>query len=46
MHIAIAVGTLLLGSWVLNAPEEEEETEPELMQPPATAPEPAKPSTP
>ena len=27
MQIALAVGTLLLGSWVLNAPEEEEETE-------------------
>ena len=46
MQIALAVGTLLLGSWVLNAPEEEEETATEPMQPPAMAPGPAKPSMP
>lgn len=39
MHVAIAVGTLLLGSWVLNAPTDEEEAGlPEEAQPPAVSP--------
>jgi hypothetical protein len=45
MHIAITVGTLLLGSWVLNAPEGDEEAGvPEEIEAPTTAP--AKPSMP
>ena len=46
MHIALAVGTMLLGSWVLNAPEEEDETRRSRLQPPAMAPATTKPSTP
>jgi len=39
MHVAVVVGTLLLGSWVLNAPEDEEESQlPEAASPPAAAP--------
>ena len=47
MHIALAVGTLLLGSWVLNVPEDEESTDtPEPIQPPAVAPGTTRPSMP
>jgi hypothetical protein len=40
MHVAVVVGTVLLGSWVLNAPEDEEE-----LQVPEAAPAAAKPAT-
>lgn len=45
MHVAVAVGTMLLGSWVLNAPVDEEEMVPEdqIEVPLAT---PTRPTTP
>jgi hypothetical protein len=39
MHVAIAVGTLLLGSWVIHSPVDEDESAVvNRHQPPATAP--------
>jgi hypothetical protein len=39
MHVAVAVGTLLLGAWVINPPADEEQSEmTEDVQPPAAAP--------